>query len=111
MVVDEIGEVDVRVALLGEVLLVFERRGVLFTYEHKAEVGVFCEQELMRVTKAFDVYQLRQQEAQIRSTLESARLGQKSLSRRLALLQGKLPSSKADVTTGVPDILPGLFLI
>ena len=60
------------------------------------------------LTKAFDVYQLRQQEAQIRSTLESARLGQKNLSRRLALLQGKLPSSKADVTTGVPDILPAL---
>ena len=41
------------------------------------------------LTNAFDVYQLRQQEAQIRSTLESANLAKKNFARRLTLLQGE----------------------
>ena len=60
------------------------------------------------LTKAFDVYQLRQQEAQIRSTLESATLARKSLTRRLALLQGKVPNTQFTLTSSVPEILPAL---
>lgn len=60
------------------------------------------------LTNAFDVYQLRQQEAQIRSTLESASLAKKLLARRLALLQGKIPSAESTLSASIPDILPAL---
>ena len=54
------------------------------------------------LTNAFDVYQLRQQEAQIRSTLESANLAkEKNTARRLTLLQGEVP------VTGDSGELPG----
>jgi len=60
------------------------------------------------LTNAFDVYQLRQQEAQIRSTLESAVLARANFSRRLALLQGKVPTAELTIKGSVPSILPQL---
>ena len=60
------------------------------------------------LTNAFDVYQLRQQEAQIRSTLESANLAKKNFARRLTLLQGEVPVAETQVNSEVPEPLPPL---